>query len=98
MIERVSSHSARRNTIVLFALFVLPPVSLLASSDKGPLETARTDYALHFFSAEAHARLAKALFDKGERLQAFYILETARRVHFSQAEFDRAFRRIFRGE
>jgi tetratricopeptide (TPR) repeat protein len=70
----------------------------LASSEEVQLEAARTEYALHYFSVEAHVRLAKALYDQGERLQAFFILETARRDHFPQDEFDRAFRRIFRGE
>jgi len=41
---------------------------------------------------------AKALFDQGQRLQAFFVLETARRQHFSQAEFDAAFRKIFRAD
>ena len=54
--------------------------------------------ALNFFSVQLHVRLAKALHDKGQRLPAFYILEIARREHFSQEEFDRAFRQIFRGE
>ncbi len=54
--------------------------------------------AFNFFSVQLHVRLAKALHDKGQRLPAFYILEIARREHFSQEEFDRAFRQIFRGE
>jgi Flp pilus assembly protein TadD len=87
-----------RNTVVLLTLFVISPTSFLASPGNAALDAARTDYALHFFSIEAHVRMAKALYDQGERLQAFYILETARREHFSQEEFDRAFRQIFRRE
>ena len=86
-------------TLVLVCLSQTAGTSLLASDgDKGPLDEARRDYALHFLSAEAHVGFAKALYDKGERLQAFFVLETARRQHFSQAEFDQAYRKIFRSE
>src|SRR5436190_23061148 len=86
-------------TLVLVCLSQAAGSSLLASDgDKGPLDVARRDYALHFLSAEAHVGFAKALYDKGERLQAFFVLETARRQHFSQAEFDEAYRKIFRSE
>jgi len=70
-----------------------------SSGDDGPLDAARREYALHFLSAEAHVGFAKALYDKGDRLQAFFVLETARRQHhFSQAEFDTAFQKVFRSE
>jgi len=62
------------------------------------LDAARKEYALHFFSAEAHVNLAKQQYDHGDRLQAFSTLEAARRHHFEQEEFNRAFRRIFRGD
>src|SRR5690348_579253 len=94
----VSMHLPRRNAMALVVLVAFSVAPIRASSDNPSLDAARADYALHFFSIEAHVRLAKALYDQGERLQAFYILETARRDHFSQAEFDRAFRRIFRGD
>ncbi|HEV3037444.1 MAG TPA: tetratricopeptide repeat protein [Candidatus Angelobacter sp.] len=66
---------------------------LLCAGDA--LEAARREYALHFFDAEAHVRLAKELNDHGQRLAAFFVLEAARREHFEQAEFTRAFRRVF---
>lgn len=59
------------------------------------LQAARKEYVLHFFSCDAHVRLAKQQYDEGERLQAFYTLETARREHFGPTEFASAFRRIF---
>jgi len=86
-------------TVLLLALFVISAASLLGfSAADVSLDAARHGYALNFFSVQAHVRLAKALYDQGQRLQAFYILETARREHFPQEEFDRAFRQIFRGE
>src|SRR5215471_9011641 len=59
------------------------------------LAAARREYALHFFSVDAHVNLAKQQYDHGDRLQAFYTLETARREHFEQEEFTKSFRRIF---
>src|SRR6267378_7707013 len=94
-----SERRPRICTVVLLALFVISAASLFGfSAAEGSLDAARHDYALNFFSVQAHVRLAKALYDNGQRLQAFYILETARREHFPQEEFDRAFRQIFRGE
>ncbi len=85
--------------LVLVALCAIPATSLFSSDgDDGPLDAARQNYASNFFSPEAHVNFAKALYDKGQRLQAFYVLETARRQHFPQAEFDAAFRGIFRGD
>ena len=59
------------------------------------LEAAQREYAMHFFSVDAHVNLAKQQYDHGDRLQAFYTLETARRSHFEQEVFTRAFHRIF---
>jgi tetratricopeptide (TPR) repeat protein len=59
------------------------------------MDAARKEYVSHFFSVDAHVNLAKQQYDHGERLQAFYTLETARREHFDQKEFTASFRRIF---
>jgi tetratricopeptide (TPR) repeat protein len=80
------------------AAFFLAMVLLCAPSSRGAddaLEAAQRNYVLQFFSLDAHVNLAKQQCDRGNRLQAFYTLETARREHFEQAEFTRAFRRIF---
>ena len=85
--------------LVLVCLSQAAGTSILASDgDDGLLDAARRDYAFHFFSVEAHVRFAKALYDQGQRLQAFFVLETARRQHFSQAEFDEAFRKVFHSQ
>lgn len=59
------------------------------------LEAARREYAVHFFSVDAHVNLAKQQYEHGDKLQAFYTLEEARRAHFEQNEFTKSFRRIF---
>src|SRR5215467_8084838 len=81
----------------VLALFGVLCVPTLWGTDDA-LDAARKEYALHFFSADAHVNLAKQQYDHGDRLQAFFTLEAARRHHFEQDEFTRAFRRIFRGD
>jgi len=81
--------------------FFLAIALLCAPSSRGAddaLEAAQRNYVLQFFSLDAHVNLAKQQCDRGNRLQAFYTLETARREHFEQAEFTKAFRRIFLGD
>ena len=57
----------------------------------------RAEYAMHFLEPAAHMALAKYFRDKGNRLQAFYILETARRGRFEEDEFNKAFALAFTG-
>src|SRR5215831_8014091 len=80
--------------ILAFSTFCAPPCG--AADDA--LVAARREYALHFFSVDAHVNLARQQYDHGDRLQAFYTLETARREHFEQPDFTRSFRRIFLGD
>ena len=61
------------------------------------LSQLQQEYAMHFLEPEPHMKLAKYFRDKGNRLQAFYILETARRRRFEETEFDKAFALAFRG-
>ena len=82
--------------VFFFTLIVSCAPRVLAFDDG--LEAARKEYALHFFSVDAHVGLAKQQYDSGYRLQAFYTLETARREHFEQKEFTQAFRRIFQND
>jgi tetratricopeptide (TPR) repeat protein len=57
----------------------------------------RADYTMRFLEPAPHIALAKYFRDKGNRLQAFYILETARRGHFEEDEFNKAFALAFSG-
>lgn len=76
-----------------FLSYIICFLPLLHTDDA--LNAARKEYVLHFFSVDAHVNLARQQYEQGERLQAFYTLETARREHFGAAEFASAFRRIF---
>jgi tetratricopeptide (TPR) repeat protein len=62
------------------------------------LEQLRQDYAVGFLDPAPHMALAKYFRDHGNRLQAFYILEAARRTRFEQEEFNAAFKTYFLGE
>src|SRR5260370_18390034 len=54
-------------------------------------------YAMNHFEPASHMALAKFHHDRGNRLLAFYILETARRTRFEAKDFDAAFDKSFRG-
>jgi tetratricopeptide (TPR) repeat protein len=82
--------------LTFFTLIASGAPGVLAPGDG--LEAARREYALHFFSVGAHVNLAKQQYDGGNRLQAFYTLEAARRERFKPKEFTRTFRRIFRND
>lgn len=50
---------------------------------------------MNYLKPAPHMALAKYYLDKGERLQAFYILEYARRARFPEAVFNQAFQTFF---
>src|ERR1044071_6709199 len=53
---------------------------------------------MRFMEPEPHMALARYFRDRGDRLEAFYVLETARRTRFEEDEFDAAFKKYFLGE
>jgi len=57
----------------------------------------RHEWATNFFEPASHMKLAKYFREKGNLLQAFYILETARRGRFEPKVFDDAFLLHFGG-
>ena len=58
----------------------------------------REDYAMRYLEPEPHMALAKYFGDRGDRVEAFFILETARRTRFEEDEFNAAFKKYFLGE
>jgi tetratricopeptide (TPR) repeat protein len=62
------------------------------------LERLREDYAMRYLEPEPHMALAKYFRDRGDRLAAFWVLESARRERFEEQEFNVAFRKYFLGE
>lgn len=72
--------------------------SAAASSDGQKPETIeqlRREYAEGFLDPAPHMRLARHFRDSGNPVQAFYILEAARRGRFPEEEFDAAFKEHF---
>lgn len=70
---------------------------IAASARAQTLEHLRADYAMRYLEPDAHMALAKFFYKKGDRLQAFFILEEARRGRFEEEVFNRAFETAFRG-
>src|SRR5947207_15400204 len=73
-------------------LFSLSPV---ASAQSSVLDQLRHDLAMHYLEPTPHMALAKFYLDKGDRLQAFYIMESARRGRLKDTIFNQAFLNTF---
>jgi tetratricopeptide (TPR) repeat protein len=85
--------TGRLITATIFVwLFSLSPV---ASAQSSVLDQLRHDLAMRYLEPTPHMALAKFYFDKGDRLQAFYILESARRGRFEDTIFNQAFLTTF---
>ncbi|MFL6228726.1 MAG: hypothetical protein ACJ741_08105 [Pyrinomonadaceae bacterium] len=74
-----------------------PTLTINRSSPNASIERLRADLAMRFMEPAPHMALARYFRDRGDRLEAFYVLETARRTRFEQAEFNRAFAAEFGG-
>jgi tetratricopeptide (TPR) repeat protein len=83
--------------------YVVPLIGLLmlpsphARTQDGTLQQLRVDFAMQFLEPAPHMALAKYYLDHGNRLQAFDILEAARRSRFAESVFNQAFQFTFRG-
>jgi tetratricopeptide (TPR) repeat protein len=78
---------------VFFTIIFLASTAVAQDAD---LIALRDDMARRYFEPETHMRLAKYIHDKGNRLVAFFILESARRSRFKENEFNQAFVRYFK--
>ena len=85
------------NRIVIPVVFLV----LITSASAGAqtvdpqLVELRRQLAVSYLEPGPHMALAKYYLQKGERLQAFYLLEYARRRRFREEEFDAAFQKAF---
>lgn len=75
-----------RLTIIFIAL-----VSFYPTTQAQTLDQLRHDLAMRYLEPAPHMALARFYFDKGDRLQAFYISEAARRGRFEENIFNQAF-------
>jgi hypothetical protein len=74
--------------VTLAGLFILSGEAQAQSSN---LDQLRHDWAVRYLEPHPHMALAKFYLDKGDRLQAFYLLEAARRGRFEESIFNQAF-------
>jgi hypothetical protein len=92
-------HSKHFQTYQLAILiWILVASSCAVRSEGSPVQSQnpsiielRAEYAMRFLEPAPHMALAKYFRDKGNRLEAFYILETARRSRLEEDEFNQAF-------
>ena len=88
----------KQSLILSIVLVVVLFVSSSNAQQTDPeLIRLRQEFSTHFFEPGSHMKLAKYFREKGNALQAFYILETARRYRFDQKTFDAAFLLHFGG-
>lgn len=74
--------------LVLVVCFTV--VSPSRTQDRKLIEL-RKDFAQRYLQPDAHFALAKYYIDKGNSVQAFFILEYARRYRFEEKDFDDAY-------
>ena len=80
--------------VLLIGLLILSSTGTPAQD--GQLQQLRADFAMRFLEPAPHMALAKYYLDHGNRLQAFEILEAARRSRFEESVFNQAFQLTFR--
>jgi len=91
MISRRSSH------FLLLPLFVFILGNVRTYQVPPELAKLQNDLAMHYFEPESHMALTKYYLDRGDRREAFFTLETARRGILEEAVFDHAFQVAFEG-
>lgn len=85
-----------KSVLSLFVCLFIFSVNLNAQDAQ--LLKLRNDLAMRYFEPDPHMKLARYFHDRGNKLLAFYILESARRTRFEQEVFDAAFQKHFIGD
>jgi tetratricopeptide (TPR) repeat protein len=91
--------AVRSTLLTTFCLTVIALGFAAASvaAQDAELSRLQRDWALRFFEPDAHMELAKYYRAKGDLINAFYVLENARRNRFEAEVFDAAFLKHFGG-
>lgn len=89
----------QRNRVLIFFLLICSCFiftnSAFSQTPDPKLVELRRQFAFNYLKPEAHFALAQYYLDKDNKLQAFFILEYARRYRFSAKDFDTAFVKFF---
>lgn len=80
---------------MLFCLLLIAASGVFAQAVDARLLELRKQYAENYLKPEAHFALAQYHLEKGNKLQAFFIMEFARRYKFPEELFDTAFIKFF---
>src|ERR1051326_310143 len=76
-----------RRLLVVVSLVLIAPTLGVAQATDPQLLLLRRQLALSYAEPAAHMALAKYFWQKGNRLQAFYLMEYARRSMFPKPKF-----------
>lgn len=82
---------------ITLAAIAVTTTSVTAQIDNTELAQLRLRLALQYLEPDPHIALAKYFWARGDRLQAFYLLEYARRARFPAKQFDLTFAKGFGG-
>ena len=89
-----SSTRIFRLAALLFLLLIFDTNAFSQNTDP-KLSALRKQFAVKYLHPEAHFALAQYYLDKNDKLQAYLIIEYARRYRFSEKDFDPAFVKFF---
>lgn len=78
-------------------IFLILTQTTQAQTENPQLIKLRQELATNYLEPAPHIALARYYWDRGDRLQAFYISEYARRARFPEPIFNQAFFSSFRG-
>jgi tetratricopeptide (TPR) repeat protein len=81
--------------VLLVFVFLISANLITAQSEDVKLIQLRQQLANKYLSPTPHLALAKYYWDKGDRIQAFYISEYVRRARFPELIFNMAFEKTF---
>ena len=89
----------RKNSLAMVFVFIC--LNLMTASftfsqtTDAKLIELRRQFAINYLKPEAHFALARYYIEKGNEVEAFYIMEYARRYRFEEKEFNAAFVKFF---
>lgn len=84
-----------KSRVSLMFLLLLFCLGVCAQAQEPKLAGLREQFAQRYLQPDAHFALAKYYIERGNELQAFFILEYARQYRFEEKDFDAAFVSFF---
>lgn len=84
-----------RLTAVLFLILIFASAAVVAQRPDPILNQLREQFGEKYMQPAAHFALAKYYLDRGDKLQAFYVIEYARKYRFEEKDFDAAYTTFF---